>query len=140
MDNEKEAYIKVILCEPGKKARVTTINNDLKSLQHMVGDSYIECIYPFDDPVAIICDEEGKLNHAELNRSLKDQNGKIYDIIAGPFLIVGLGEEDFASLSKEYQEKYGKMFQNPEMFFRVGNEIHSVGMEVKECTKTSKRR
>lgn len=30
----------------------------------MVGDSFIEAIYPFDDPVAIVCDEEGKLRNA----------------------------------------------------------------------------
>lgn len=137
---DKETHIQVILCEPGKKARVTTIQNDLKSLQHMVGDSYIECIYPFDDPVAIICDEEGKLNRAELNRSLKDEQGNIYDIIAGPFVIAGIDEENFASLSKEHQEKYCKMFQNPEMFFRVGNEIQSVEIEVPDRSKSPKRR
>lgn len=137
---EKERYIKVVLCEPGKKARVTTISNDLKTLQHMVGDSLIECVYPFEDPVAIICDEEGKLRNAELNRSLKDEHGRIYDILAGPFLITGLSEDDFASLSKEHQEKYSKMFEHPEIFFRVGNEIKAVKMDVQERAPKSKHR
>ena len=56
----KEQYINVVLCEPGKKARVTTIMNSLESLQKMVG-GYIEAVYPFDDPVAIVCNEEGKI-------------------------------------------------------------------------------
>ena len=137
---EKERFIKVVLCEPGKKARVTTISNDLKTLQHMVGDSLIECVYPFEDPVAIICDEEGKLNSAELNRSLKDEHGNIIDILAGPFLVVGLSDEDFASLSKAHQDKYCKMFEHPEMFFRVGNEIKAVKMEVQERTHKPKHR
>lgn len=137
---DKEQYIKVVLCEPGKKARVTTVLNSLESLQHMVGDSYIECTYPFDDPVAIVCDEEGKLNQAELNRSLRDKNGKVYDIIAGPFMVVGLSEDDFASLSKEHQEKYSKMFEHPEEFFRIGNEIQAIPIKTPEHTQTPKHR
>ena len=42
----------------------------------------------------------------ELNRGLRDENGEIYDIVAGTFLVVGLGEEDFASLSPELIQKY----------------------------------
>ena len=137
---EKERFIKVVLCEPGKKAKVTTIMNDLATLQKMTGGGFIECVYPFDDPVGIICDEEGKLNGAELNRSLKDEHGNIVDILAGPFLVVGLSDEDFASLSKAHQEKYSKMFEQPEMFFRVGNEIKAVKMDVQERTHKPKHR
>jgi hypothetical protein len=108
--------IQLVICEPGKVARVTTIKNDLISLQKMVG-GYIEAVYPYEDPVAIVCNEEGKNEELEPNRSLQDDNGKIYDIIAGTFLMVGLGEEDFASLSKELQEKYQKLFAQPEVFF-----------------------
>lgn len=106
----------------------------------MVGDSLIECVYPFDDPVAIICDEEGKLRNAELNRSLKDEHGNIYDILAGPFLVVGLSEDDFASLSKDYQEKYCKLFEYPEMFLRMGNEIKAVQIKGQARPKTQKHR
>ena len=116
------------------------MKNDLVSLQHMVGDSLIECVYPFDDPVCIICDEEGKLRNAELNRALKDEHGRIYDVLAGPFLIAGLSEDNFASLSKEFQKKYYEMFKNPQMFFRVGNEIKTVEIKVQEHSKSRKRR
>ena len=140
MEQEKETRIKVVLCEPGKKARITTVKNDLASLQHMVGDSLIECVYPFDDPVCIICDEEGKLKNAELNRALKDEHGRIYDILAGPFLITGISEDDFASLSKEHQEKYCKMFEHPEMFFRVGNEIQAIPIKTPDRKPSGKHR
>lgn len=136
---EKKPYIQVVLCEPGKKARVTTVKNDLTSLQKMVG-GFIECVYPYEDPVGIVCDEEGKNNGKELNRALRDADGKIYDILAGPFLVVGLGNEDFDSLPKDLCEKYSKMFEYPEMFFRVGNEIEAVKLEVKETTRKSKHR
>lgn len=124
-----EQFITVVLCEPGKEACVTTIPNDLESLQKTVG-GYIEAIYPFDDPVAIICNEEGKLNNMELNRALRDESGQIYDILAGPFFLAGLGDEDFTSLSKVLQQKYYKMFKRPEMFLWDGNQIRVVSIEM----------
>lgn len=139
MEQNKEDRIQVVLCEPGKKARVTTIMNNLESLQKMVG-GYIEAVYPFEDPVAIVCNEEGKINGFELNRALRDESGNIYDILAGSFLVVGLGEEDFASLSKEHQEKYCKLFEKPEMFFRVGQEIQSMPIDVPDRPRSSGRK
>lgn len=136
---EKKPYIQIVLCEPGKKARVTTVKNDLASLQKMVG-GYIECVYPYEDPVGIVCDEEGKINGKELNRALRDENGNIYDILAGTFLVVGLGDEDFASLSKEYLEKYCKMLECPEIFFRIGSEIHAVKMGTQEHFRSRRGR
>ena len=124
-----ERFITVVLCEPGKEACVTTIPNDLESLQKTVG-GYIEAIYPFDDPVAIICNEEGKLNNMELNRALRDESGQIYDILTGPFFLAGLGDEDFTSLSKVLQQKYYKMFKRPEMFLWDGNQIRVVSIEM----------
>lgn len=127
MDN-KPNLIQVVLCEPGKKSRITTITNNLTSLQQIVG-GYIEAVYPFDDPVAIICNEEGKINGLELNRALRDEAGGVYDILAGTFLIVGLGEEDFASLIPEYQEKYRKLFECPEVFLSANGEIVAIRIE-----------
>ena len=139
MEQSKEDRIQVLLCEPGKKARVTTIMNNLESLQKMVG-GYIEAVYPFEDPVAIICNEEGKLNNMELNRALRDESGQIYDILAGPFLVTGLGEEHFASLSKELLEKYCTIFERPEMFFQVGNEIQAIPIDIPDRLRTSGRK
>lgn len=45
-----------------------------------------------------------------MQRLLKDNKGKIYDIIFGDFLITGLTEENFGSLSDELIEKYTKFF------------------------------
>lgn len=52
--------MEVVLVEPGKEARIAEIGSDLKSLQAAVG-GYIEAAYFFDDPVALICNEEGKV-------------------------------------------------------------------------------
>ena len=112
--NEK---IRVILVEPGKTAKLEDIDTGLKSYQKVV-DGYIQQVCPYDDPVAIICNEEGKIMGLPLNRALTDDEGKIYDIISGTFFICGLGEEDYISLSDELAEKYLKLFQKPEEFYR----------------------
>ena len=39
------------------------------------------------------------------------------------FLVVGLGEEDFASLSPELAQKYEKQFHQPETFLKLGNRL-----------------
>lgn len=93
-----------LIIEPEKTPRIADIENDLKTLQAIVG-GYIEIVYPFDDTVALVCHEEGKLIGLPLNRSLED-----YDIIAGTFIIVGLNEDDFCSLTPEQTEKYRQKY------------------------------
>lgn len=94
----------------------------LESLQQAVG-GYIQAVYPFDDPVAIICNEDGKLEGLPLNRALRDEDGEVYDIVAGTFLVTGLGEEDFSGLPDELMEKYKEHFRHPEQFFRIGGRL-----------------
>ena len=101
---------------------VKDIDPGLASLQHEV-EGWIEATYPFEDPVAIICNEEGKLNGMEFNRAIRDENGEVREIIAGPFLIVGLGEEDFTSLSEDMVQKYKRMFAQPEVFLQTQSSI-----------------
>lgn len=65
----KEDKIKVVLCEPGKVARVAEISNTLADLQKTVkGD--IEQFCPYEEAVAIICNEEGKFNGMMPNRAI----------------------------------------------------------------------
>lgn len=113
----KTDVMTVLIVEPLKAPCVKTIPDGLESLQKIVGGS-IEAVYPFEDPVGIICNEEGKLLNLPLNRALFDKNGRIYDIIAGTFLIVGLGEEDFISLSPEMVQKYAVRFHALELYPR----------------------
>lgn len=120
----------VLLVEPGQYARMTTIDAGLKSLQKTVGGD-IEAAYFFDDPVALVCQEEGKINGSELNRAVRDADGEILDIIAGKFFICGLGEEDFASLPEGLKKKYEGMFHQPETFLKMGRSITAIPIEPK---------
>jgi hypothetical protein len=97
--------------------RRADIPHTLRDMQQTVG-GYIEIIRPFDDPVVLVCDEEGKLKGYELNRYIA---GK--DIIAGTFFICGLGAEDFTDLPDDLAEKYERLFRYPQAFARVPNGI-----------------
>ncbi len=109
----------VLLIEPGQEPRLAEIDGSLEGMQQVVG-GYIQAIYPFEDPVALICNEEGKLLRLPLNRALRDEDGDIYDIIAGPFFVCGapLGSESFTSLEEELLEKYCQRFSRPEIFLK----------------------
>ena len=96
---QNENTLSVLKIAPGQYPQQVEIDNDLKALQQAVGGS-IGASYPFaDDPVAIVYNDNSKLMGLPLNRALWDENGLMYDVIAGTFLVVGLGEEDFASLT-----------------------------------------
>lgn len=128
VEREKEKTIDVLLVEPGQYPRMTSIGSDLHSLQKAVGGD-IEAIYPYDDPVAIVCAEEGKINGDPLNRAIRDEDNDIVDIIAGTFFVCGLGEKDFASLPKELQDKYEEKFHQPESFLKLGSRIMAIPTE-----------
>lgn len=115
----------VLVVEPYKEPYEKEIEPGLESLQHEVGGG-IECVYPFDDEVAVICNDEGKLEGLPLNRSLRDEDGEIYDVVAGTFLVVGLGEESFEGLSKEQMNKFKAHFKTPEQFIMIGGEVVSI--------------
>ncbi|MBO4563636.1 MAG: DUF3846 domain-containing protein [Clostridia bacterium] len=117
--------MRVLVVEPYKEPYEKEIDPGLESLQHEVGGD-IEVVYPFDDPVAVICNEEGKLEGLTLNRSLRDGDGEIYDVLCGTFLVVGLGEENFDGLSKEQMDKFKERFKTPEQFIFIGGNIVSI--------------
>ena len=75
-----------------------------------------------------ICRESGKLDGLTLNRALRDADGDIYDIVAGNFFIVGLGESDFTDLPHELAEQFAERFRQPEMFMRVDGKIVAAPM------------
>ena len=128
---EKENTMEVLLVEPGQLAEMTVIKAGLSSMQEIVGGD-IQAAYFFDEPVAVVCNEEGKMNGSELNRAVKDDNGNIIDIIAGTFFVCGLGDENFTSLQPEYKDKFEKMFKNPEAFLKMGKGIMAIPVEPKK--------
>ena len=119
--------MRILKVEPGKAPYETQIGDDLQSMQALVG-GYIQAVYPFEQPVALVCCESGKLDDLPLNRALRDSDGDIYDIVAGNFFIVGLGESDFTDLPHELAEQFAERFRQPEMFLRVDDKIVAAPM------------
>ncbi len=96
----------VLLVMPGEAPKEVDIDGSLESMQELVS-GLIQAIYPWDDPIALICNDEGKLLGMEPNRALRHPDtGQVYDIVYGPFFICGLGKDDFISLEPELMEKY----------------------------------
>ena len=114
----------VLVVEPGflpyEKEISDSLNSDehLRALQEIVG-GWIEAIYPYDEEVAIVCNEEGLINGLPFNRSVPGGYGGVF----GTFFICGLGEEDFCSLPPELTERFKKEFRNSEILLGFdGNE------------------
>lgn len=122
---ESAVMMTVLMVEPCEKPREITVGTDLESLQQAVNGN-IEVTYPFDDDVGLIMNEEGKLIGMPLNRALRDENGEIYDIIAGPFMVAGLTEDNFCSLTAEQMQKYSEIFCQPETFIKMGRSIMAI--------------
>lgn len=118
-----EKNIKVIIVEPGKPAYLKVIKDKLEVYQEIVG-GLIELVYPFDDDVILVDNEEGKLMGLPLNRKINEISSPLNkllwdgwnpDIIQGTFLLVQDDHEGgFESLSDELAEKYLKRFAIPE--------------------------
>ena len=122
VQKEQADTMNVLLVKPFMYPQAVQIGCELEDLQKAVGGD-IEATYPFNEPVALVMHDEGKLVGKELNRALRDDDGDIYDIIAGDFLVVGLGEDDFCSLSPELMKQFEEHFHQPETFVRMGRSI-----------------
>ena len=113
--------IKCLLVEPYELPKEIIIDNTLETKQKIVGGD-IECVYlQNNDDVVLICNEEGKINGMKLNREIG------YDIIAGPFLIVGDDYEngEFKSLTSNQLLKY-KMYFDKNSIIRTENKINEI--------------
>ena len=113
--------MKILLIRPGEEPVLSEIEGTLVSMQKVVGGP-IELIYPFDDPIALACHEEGKLLGLPLNRSLRNQAGRIYDVVAGPFFLCGAPSDSdrLDSISrKDLWRSYQRRFASPEVFIKL---------------------
>ena len=126
----------VLVVEPMKEPYVKEIDPGLHALQAEVGGD-IAASYPFDDAVGLVLNDEGKLIGLDLNRSLRDEHGEIYDIVAGTFLVVGLGEESFTSLPPELAQKYMEHFKQPEQFINLNGQIVALPVEPENPLRTA---
>lgn len=125
-----------IVATEGVGIYLKEIDPGLHSLQAEVGGD-IAATYPFSDPVGLVCNDEGKLIGLELNRGLRDEDGNLYDIMAGTFLVVGLSEDSFTSLTPEQVQKYTEHFKQPEQFISLNGQIIALPAEPENPLRTA---
>ena len=87
------------------------------------------------DPIPADCTVEGDEHHASMTvgslkvevwkgwqrvhyRFLRDGSGEPYDVLCGTFFVVGVGREDFVSLTDKQVETYKNMYSR-EAIFRI---------------------
>ena len=123
--------MRVLVIEPEHRPEVREIDGSLEAMQSVVG-GLIQPIYPFDDPVALVCNDEGKLMGLPANRGLRDRDGQIYDIVCGTFLLCGAppDSDHFTSLTQEQVERYEKRFHTPEMFWGANGRVVCLPLEI----------
>ena len=104
--------MKVIIVKPFTNPYVANIKGDLESMQKIVG-GYIEAVYPFDDEeIALVCNEEGKINGLMPNRFLLYSNNAICDFICGDFFLCSApaDSENFESMPEKLIDQYVTKF------------------------------
>lgn len=116
--------MRVLVVEPRRRPEVREIDGSLEAMQKIVG-GLIQPVYPFEDAVALVCNDEGKLMNLPPNRGLRDEDGQIYDIVCGTFFLCGSPEDSdhFTGLTQEQIERYQRRFYAPEMFVGMDGRI-----------------
>ena len=146
-ENDKNEMLRVILCKPGETAEAVEIDDDLESMQELVG-GLIQEFMPFHsetdpryDDVAIICNEEGKLMRLPPSRAITDEDGRVMDVIAGPFFIcyAPIESETFLSLPDDLKEEMRKKFELPEHYYRSDEGLMVLKYDPKDMDREQAR-
>ena len=75
MDEEKVTeQMTVLVVEPGYAPYEKTIPHELHAMQEIVG-GLITAIYPYEEPVGIVANDEGLLLGMDFNRSVEGGSG-----------------------------------------------------------------
>ena len=131
MSRNGEELLRVLLVEPGKRPRTVELPDTLEAMQRAVG-GLIQAVYPFEEPVALVCNDEGKLMDLPLNRGLRTEDGTLYDIVCGTFFLCAAPPDSnsFVSLSEAQLARYEERFHSPEVFLRLNGQIICLSEEL----------
>ena len=106
--------MKILVVEPGKHPYAKEIKHELKEMQRIV-DGPIQALYPYEDEVGVVCNDEAILLQKPFNRKIAEEC-----YVTGTFFVCELGREDFTSLSDDLLEKYRKLFYFPQIYTTSG--------------------
>ena len=120
----------VLVVEPGYAPYEKEING-LEEMQSTVGGT-TRPIYPYEEKIALVCNEDGLLLGLEFNRVVPCDYGGI----VGTFFVCGLSNNDFCSLTSEQVEKYKRLFYHAEVFLGFIND-RPLSLRVQPKNKTT---
>ena len=142
-ENDEKEMLRVIVCRPGEVAEIVEIEDDLESMQELVG-GLIEPYDPFyseTDPryenVILVCNEEGNLSQMPPSRAIVDEDGHVMDIIAGPFFLcyAPVESEKFLSMPPDLEEEFRKKYELPEKIYRTEKGIEVIRFDPRKAEK-----
>lgn len=142
-EKDEKEMLRVILCKPGEAAVIVEIEDDLESMQELVG-GLIEPYDPFyseTDPryenVILVCNEEGKLRQMPPSRAIVDEDGHVMDVIAGPFFLcyAPVESERFLSMPPDLEEEFRKKYELPEKIYRTEKGIEVIRFDPRKAEK-----
>ena len=97
-------------------------------MQEIVGGP-ITSVYPYNEPVAIVANDEGILLGMDFNRSVEGGYGGLF----GTFFVCGLTVDDFCSLPPDQMERFKKKFHKAKILVAFyGNEPVTLKVEPKQ--------
>lgn len=120
---EPQEKIKVVLLQPGKIAKVAEIDSSYESFKEIVGGGID--MYQLDSRV-VVHNRDGKNDGLDYCRAMRDENGRVLDIIAGTCFVCGTANDNVSSLNEEEISKTLKEFKLPERFYSIGDEINAI--------------
>ena len=94
--------------------------------EEILGRTFNGIGQPIDGLGEITPEVSLNINGLPLNRAIYTEDGDMQDIYAGDFLVVGLTEDDFGSLTSEQMQKFEEQFHQPQMFVRMGRSIMAI--------------
>lgn len=124
MAESKQDLLHVVVVESEKAPYKKAFQAGLKPMQEIVGGT-IQALYPFSEPIALICNDEGKVLGLPFNRSLRDESGKLYDVISGTFFLCGAPADSdrFESLTEQQAAWCLERFRIPELIFPLNGSL-----------------
>ena len=120
---EPQEKIKVVLLQPGNIAKVAEIDSSYESFKEIVGGGID--MYQLDSRV-VVHNRDGKNDGLDYCRAMRDENGRVLDIIAGTCFVCGTANDNVSSLNEEEISKTLKEFKLPERFYSIGDEINAI--------------
>lgn len=111
--------MRVVICEPGKLARIEEIGDTMAAAQHVVGGDYATIPISLMSGHVIVCNAGADWlfwNPCRVLRGVLD-SGEDTEVIFGTFFICRRDETGaFVGLSKNRAERYAEFFRFPERF------------------------